>query len=632
MVLIAAMRVLAVSAAAAFRVALPAPVLPSVSIGVTGAAGMAAPVAPLTAGALATPRLPQAAVLPAQNAVFAAPSLSGAPAVSRPTGRTEAAGRAAKAALPALSGKAAWTNLFDGTGRTAANGVTDARRPGLHESWDESYRLYTDVRSLHDELSAIHIAERAGDGDLAGRKRGLRARLKSADERLNGPLDADFPLASARLRAARASRDSARTALYAAMRSETGRAAVAEASSEVRRAEAEAVGAGLRTARLLLEGAARVHSKEGRRNAAIKTLSAASAAALALHTEVAYGGARTLRLEASGPVEVPVRRWRNADAGLKAPAAKVAVLETTVYPDVDTAVRAQQHQLQSMDAEVEHLARRSSEVSFWVELLASPLAPAENAAFATFIEDSLSWASRGAVPAKREAAQRISEAAKAAAEGSFDVAASRLEAARNALDARADELERMRRAVERRKDRLSAGPEAHSAAGRHEALLEAAARWRRLLRRPLDAARAADLAGEARNHREAYLSGEEPGLPGYRRAAKDLERLEAALTSLKAAEARSLIDRFEENLIHRRSLKVSIILRQDKAGGTTREAVRFALPGTTLRTMLRRIGGIPEKPEVRVNGGTWTPYGSLDLRGKLADETLLEILLPPAGR
>ncbi|TPW16763.1 MAG: hypothetical protein FD126_3806, partial [Elusimicrobia bacterium] len=123
------------------------------------------------------------------------------------------------------------------------------------------------------------------------------------------------------------------------------------------------------------------------------------------------------------------------------------MLETTVYPDVETAVRAQQHQLQSMDAEVELLARRSSEVSFWVELIASPLAPAENAAFETFIKDSLSWSSRGAVPAKREAALRISEAGKAAAEGAFDVAAARLEAARNALDSRADEIERMRRAV-----------------------------------------------------------------------------------------------------------------------------------------------------------------------------------------
>lgn len=168
-----------------------------------------------------------------------------------------------------------------------------------------------------------------------------------------------------------------------------------------------------------------------------------------------------------------------------------------------------------------------------------------------------------------------------------------------------------------------------SAPGRHEALLEAAARWRRLLKRgPLDAARAADIAGEVRNHRETYLSQEETNLPGYGRAAKDLDKLLSALKSLAAGDALSLVDRFEEDLIHRRSLRMTVVLRQHKDGGTTRRRERFVLPGTTLGTLLKRVGGAAEKPEVRLDGGEWTPYGRLNLRRKLTDETLVEIFLP----
>lgn len=662
MVLKLVLSVVSASCFAAFRGVLPAPALPSVNIGgaQATAAGLRGGVAGLPAmlTPLPTVGLPGAAVLPAPAAVVASPAgFGGIPAVlaapaqaaaaAAPAGALPAAAvaapaealaaaaeslpGAARAAAPALAGKARWTGLFDGTQRAAANGVLDARATPLVDSWEQTHRLYNDVRTLHDELAAIHAADRAGAKGLEGRKRAFRAGLAAVDERVNGPLEREFPKASARLKDARASRDAARTELYAAMRSQSGRAAISQASREVRRTEAGAAAAGLRVARLLLEGEARVHSKEGRRNAAIKTLSSAADAALALHTEVAAGGARTLR--ASGPIELPVRRWQNAPQAAGGEAAKVSVPGVVTYPDLGTAVRAQEHQVRSMESEAEMLERRASEVSFWVELLqgaegAQPLAPAEDAAFASFVEDSVAWAGRGAVPAKREAARLISEAAAAAAEGSFGAAAERLDAARNALDSRASEVERIRRAVERRAERLSEAPRVQGASARHETLMEAAARWRRFLRRPLDAKRAADLAGEARNHREAYLSQDEPGLPGYRRAAKDLERLEAALTSLSAADARAAVDRFEEDLIHRRSLRISIVLHQDKAGGTTRKADRFALPGTTLKTLLKRVGGIPEKPEVRVNGGEWTPYARLNLRGKLADETLVEVLLP----
>jgi hypothetical protein len=643
MVLKLVFSVVSASCFAAFRGVLPAPALPTVNIG--GAQATAAGlrggtgVLPAALAPLPTASLPSATVLPAPAALLARPAgfggnravLAAPAAAAAVAAPAEALPDAARAAAPALAGKAPWAGLFDGTRGAAANGVLDARATPLIDSWEQTHRLYNDVRTLHDELSAVHAADRAGTKGLEGRKRALRAGLAAVDERVNGPLEREFAKASARLKEARASRDAARADLTAAMRSQAGRAAISEASREVRRNEAGAAAAGLRVARLLLEGEARVHSKEGRRNAAIKTLASAADAALALHTEVAYGGARTLR--ASGPIEVPVRRWQNAPAAAGGGTVKVSVPAVAVYPDLSAAVRAQEHQVRSMESEAEMLERRASEVSFWVELLqgaegAQPLAPAEDAAFASFVEDSVAWAGRGAVPAKREAARLIAEAASAAAEGSFGAAAERLDAARNALDSRASEVERIRRAVERRAARLPDAPRVQGASARHETLMEAAARWRRFLRRPLDAKRAADLAGEARNHREAYLSQDEPGLPGYRRAAKDLERLEAALTSLSAADARAVVERFEEDLIHRRSLRISIVLHQDKAGGTTRKADRFALPGTTLKTLLKRVGGIPEKPEVRVNGGEWTPYARLNLRGKLADETLVEVLLP----
>lgn len=194
-------------------------------------------------------------------------------------------------------------------------------------------------------------------------------------------------------------------------------------------------------------------------------------------------------------------------------------------------------------------------------------------------------------------------------------------AVRTTLDSRAAGAARLRAGVERREVYPSVE-------GRQGALLEAATRWQRLLAKPLDAKRALDLAGEVRNHREVYLSEPDPGLPGYARAAEDLVKLETVLAALNAVDARSMVELFREDIIHRRSLRVSIVLRQKKTGGTNRLSTRFALPGTTLGTLLKRIGGRPQKPEVRINGGDWTPWAKLNLRGKLSDKTQIEILLP----
>ncbi|MBI5596607.1 MAG: hypothetical protein HY928_11005 [Elusimicrobia bacterium] len=250
---------------------------------------------------------------------------------------------------------------------------------------------------------------------------------------------------------------------------------------------------------------------------------------------------------------------------------------------------------------------RKAELDFWGTLLAGaakgqPLLPVESRAFSSFLDGAQTQTARNP-----RAVQRLAAAREAYAAGSFKAAAA--------------SLRDFKLAVSR--------PAARSSMpGRHEALLEAAARWRRLLTKPLNAERAADLAGEVRNHREAYLSEEEPGLPGYARAAADLKKLEGLLTGLKAAEAREIVDRFEEDLIHRRSLRITVVLRQRKEGGTTRRGDRFVLPGTTLGTLLKRVGGRAEKPEVRVDGGEWKSYGSLNLRAKLADETRVEIFLP----
>lgn len=248
---------------------------------------------------------------------------------------------------------------------------------------------------------------------------------------------------------------------------------------------------------------------------------------------------------------------------------------------------------------------RKAEVDFWSTLLSGaakgqPLLPVEQQAFRSFLDDARAVSDP-------KAAARLAAAREAYANGSYRAAAANL-----------------------RDFKLAASRPASRNAlpGRHEALLEAVARWRRLLKKPLNAERAADLAGEVRNHREAYLSEEEPGLPGYTRAAADLRKLEGLLSGLKSAEAREVVDRFEEDLIHRRSLRITVVLRQRKDGGTTRRGDRFVLPGTTLGTLLKRVGGRAEKPEVRVNGGDWKAYGSLNLRAKLADETRVEIYLP----
>ena len=255
---------------------------------------------------------------------------------------------------------------------------------------------------------------------------------------------------------------------------------------------------------------------------------------------------------------------------------------------------------------------RKAEIDFWSTLLRGaekgrPLLPVEQQAFRSFLEDTEVWAQHSRAAVSPEAADKLAAARRAYDSGAFRAAAAN--------------LRDFKLAVSRPASR-------NALPGRHEALLEAAARWRRLLKKPLNAERAADLAGEVRNHREAYLSEEEPGLPGYTRAAADLRKLEGLLTGLKAAEAREIVTRFEEDLIHRRSLRITVVLRQRKEGGTTRRGDRFVLPGTTLGTLLKRVGGRAEKPEVRIDGGDWKTYGSLNLRAKLADETRVDIYLP----
>ncbi|TBR25814.1 hypothetical protein EPO15_01430, partial [bacterium] len=321
--------VVSVPAAAGFHASLPAPALPTASV----TAPLFAPRLNLAPTSL--PALPSASAtsLLGPAAIPSAPVLqavAAAPGAFRPVAAAQAVAApqpaavlpaAAEAARPALEGKAPWVQVFDGTAKPAVNAALDARPEPAYASARTAYELYREIDSYYTRLSAIHDADRRKAGDTSDRKRRLWAAVTALDSRLNGPVDADFPQASARLKAAHASANAARSDLYAKMRAKAEIPAVRAASEEVRRTASDLVGAQVRAARLMLDGAAPLNAKEARRNAAMLTLLGARSTALGLYTEVAYGEARTLGPRpAATAVEVPVRRWHNAQTLLDAAA------------------------------------------------------------------------------------------------------------------------------------------------------------------------------------------------------------------------------------------------------------------------------------------------------------------------
>ncbi|MBI3298502.1 MAG: hypothetical protein HYZ75_10085 [Elusimicrobia bacterium] len=663
---------------ASFKSVLPAPALP--------AATLSSPV-PVFAPRLAVPTaaavLPTLTLTPALAPAAPVVIKAAVAAAAVPAAQAAPLPATAEAARPALSGKSSWVNLFDGRARSAVNGVVAG---SAFVSERASYETARSIQGFYHELATIHALERGAlvSEALETRKRTLWTSLRAVDARLSGPAAEPFAAVSARLKAQRAARAAlpavAPEALAAdqALLATQVRAALLMLEGGSRLASKDArrnaalwtlngawgTAASLRAETRWLESRRQIPAAFSAAPVAIPQTRWHNAATGlddagrdARNGRPAEAAAKLAGLERlftvspevlepgftapTGQVKAGIVQARQALAGGDAAALaaaldaakgmiaypKMSSVEVVEYADTAAAGRAQRHKLESMAAESERVSQRAAETDYWAELAGAaglkgperrPLVGLEVTAFRSFLADAAAWAGRGFVRSRQEAAERLAAAAEAAEAGRFDLAAARLRSAKSTLDKRVKDLRDMRAAIERRAKSLN---------GRHETLLEAAARWKRALAKPLDETRARDLAGDVRSHREAYLAAVEPGLPGYARAAEDLARLETALAALKRDEAKALVARFQEDLIHRRSLRVSVVLRPRKSGGIKRASDRFVLPGTTLGTLLKRVGGKPEKPEVRLDRGEWTPWSELDLRGKLADRTLVEILL-----
>lgn len=297
---------------------------------------------------------------------------------------------------------------------------------------------------------------------------------------------------------------------------------------------------------------------------------------------------------------------------------KLSAPEDVAYDGLDKALRSQAHTLAGNLDESTRILRVSAELEFWRDLLNAalrpgagrPLTPRERRRMLDSLETARAWAARGKVRPKQSAAQALSAARDAAERGDFETARTRLQDAYAALAERIRDLDSISSHVRRRAAALYAEY-------RDRDLL---ARLRRMT------AGSPSTAEAALSMREQYALESLPE-PGYRRAAKKLEAYARAIAAGERAKAAKLLAGAREDVEHKRSFEVSIRVRPSKESRRISVKTRFVNPGTTLGTLLGRIGGRRERPRVRIDGGEWLSFDEIPRSLRLDDETVVDLII-----
>jgi hypothetical protein len=300
---------------------------------------------------------------------------------------------------------------------------------------------------------------------------------------------------------------------------------------------------------------------------------------------------------------------------------KLSNPQDVAYDGLDKALRSQAHTLAGNLDETTRILRHAAELEYWRDLLNAALRPEQGGAgrrlasreqrrMNAALQAIRAWASRGRVPAKRRTAAALEAAESALSRGDLAFARERIQSAHAALGDRVKDLDSISAHVRRRAAALYAEYRDKDVLARIDAMKKGVA----------------TMSDAARELLEEYSLAELPE-PGYRRAAKALEHFAQAAAGGHSLKALRLLARAREDIVHKRSFRVSVRVRPSRASRRMTTKVRYLNPGTTLRTVVRRTVGRRDRPEVRIDGGDWIAYDAIPWGTRLRDDSVVDLVI-----
>jgi len=301
---------------------------------------------------------------------------------------------------------------------------------------------------------------------------------------------------------------------------------------------------------------------------------------------------------------------------------KLSSWKDVAYEGLDKALRSQAHTLTGNLQETTRVLRHLSELEYWRDLLNAALRPAqggvgralskrERTRMVEAMESIRAWAERGKVRPKQEAATALATAADALAREDLVMARERVLRAREALQRRVNDLDSISANVRRRAASLYAEYRDADILARTNKMFTGISK----------------MAAPALALKDEYDLDTLPE-PGYKRAARNMDAFAFATREGKITKATQLLKSIREDIEHKRSYRVSVRVRPSKSSRRLTVKNRFVNPGTTLRTVVGRIGGKRDKPEIRIDGGEWLSYSEIPWGMRLTDESVVDLVYP----